>query len=124
MSGTHNLPDLVWIVLCAGLVMLMQAGFCCLESGLARAKNRINVAIKNLFDFCVSSVVFWLFGFALMFGASWHGLVGTSDFALGAKRRPLAAGVLPLSTGVLRHRHHDHLGRGRRANSVCPVIWS
>jgi len=80
MQPAFELRDLAWVLLCAGLVMLMQAGFCCLESGLARAKNRINVAIKNLFDFCISSAVFWVFGFALMFGASWHGLVGTSGF--------------------------------------------
>jgi Amt family ammonium transporter len=29
----------------------MQAGFLCLESGLTRSKNSINVAIKNLADF-------------------------------------------------------------------------
>jgi len=60
--------------------MLMQAGFCCLESGFARAKNSINVAIKNLFDFCVASIAFWAFGFAIMFGLTWHGLLGTSGF--------------------------------------------
>jgi Amt family ammonium transporter len=88
MPATHHLPDLVWILVCAALVMLMQAGFCCLESGLARAKNRVNVAIKNLFDFCTSAVMFWLFGFGLMFGASWNGLVGTSNFAVESGAGP------------------------------------
>lgn len=60
--------------------MLMQGGFCLLESGFSRAKNSINVAIKNLIDFCISSLIFWAFGFALMFGASWHGLWGTTHF--------------------------------------------
>ena len=39
--------------------MLMQAGFCLLETGFARAKNGINVAIKNLVDFLISSLVYW-----------------------------------------------------------------
>ena len=72
--------DIAWILICAAMVMLMQAGFSCLESGLVRTKNSINVATKNFVDFCVSSAIFWLFGFALMFGASASGLVGTTDF--------------------------------------------
>lgn len=72
--------DIAWVLISALLVMLMQGGFCCLESGLVRQKNSINVAVKNLVDFCLSSVVFWLFGFALMFGDSWRGWVGTSQF--------------------------------------------
>jgi len=67
---------------CTALVLLMQAGFTCLETGLVRAKNSINVAIKNVVDFCMASIVFWLFGFALMFGASGWGLFGTDHFLL------------------------------------------
>jgi len=64
------------------LVMFMQVGFCLLETGFSRAKNSINVAIKNLVDFLISSLAFWAFGFALMFGVSYDGLVGTTRFAL------------------------------------------
>jgi len=74
--------DILWVTLCAGLVFLMQAGFLCLETGFTRQKNNINVAVKNLTDFCVSSMVFWAIGFGLMFGASDDGWFGTSDFAL------------------------------------------
>jgi ammonium transporter, Amt family len=73
--------NVAWVLLCAALVMLMQAGFCCLESGFCRAKNGINVAIKNLLDFCIAAIAFWAFGFGLMFGATWNGLLGTSLFA-------------------------------------------
>ena len=74
--------DIIWVTLCAGLVFLMQAGFLCLETGFTRRKNNINVAVKNLTDFCVSSVVFWALGFGLMFGASRGGWFGFGDFAL------------------------------------------
>ena len=67
----------LWLLICAGLVFLMQAGFMCLESGLTRSKNSINVAIKNLADFGVSALLFWSFGFALMFGPSLGGWWGT-----------------------------------------------
>ena len=74
--------DLLWLLMCAFLVALMQAGFTCLESGLVRAKNSINVALKNLVDFCISFVLFAIFGFALMFGASYNGIIGTDGFFL------------------------------------------
>jgi ammonium transporter len=74
--------DLLWITISAGLVFLMQAGFLCLESGLTRSKNNINVALKNLADFGVSALLFWLFGFAVMFGVSRAGWIGTDSYAL------------------------------------------
>ena len=69
--------DVIWVIFCAILVSTMQAGFCCLESGLVRAKNSINVAIKNLVDFCVASLIFSLVSFQLMFGTTLWGLIGT-----------------------------------------------
>lgn len=75
-----NLQDMSWIILCGLLVMLMQAGFACLESGFVRAKNSINVAIKNLVDFCVAAIIFWAVGFGVMFGATAAGWSGTSGF--------------------------------------------
>ncbi len=64
----HPLLDVAWVMLCAILVFIMQAGFMCLEAGLVRQKNSINVAIKNFTDFFVSSLAFFAVGFALMFG--------------------------------------------------------
>ncbi|MBC8115326.1 MAG: ammonium transporter, partial [Candidatus Saccharimonas sp.] len=80
--------DTLWLLVCAFLVMLMQGGFCLLESGFVRAKNSINVAIKNLVDFCVSSLVFWVVGYGLMFGASQGGWIGGTDFVLSARSDP------------------------------------
>ncbi|MFH5806631.1 ATP-binding protein [Alienimonas sp. DA493] len=73
--------DLLWLVVATGLVALMQAGFLCLEAGLTRAKDSINVAVKNTADFAVSVTLFWLVGFGAMFGASAWGVVGTGAFA-------------------------------------------
>ena len=77
-----SLVDLLWIVVASGLVFVMQGGFAFLESGLTRSKNSINVAVKNLTDLGVSILAFWLFGFAIMFGATRAGLFGTSGFFL------------------------------------------
>ena len=72
--------DTFWLLVCAILVFLMQSGFMCLESGLTRRKSSINVALKNLADFGIAVVTFWAFGFGLMYGASYSGLVGTKYF--------------------------------------------
>ena len=74
------MSDISWILICAGLVFLMQPGFMCLESGLTRTKNSINVAVKNLSDFGISGFLFWCFGFGLMFGASHWGWWGADGF--------------------------------------------
>ncbi|EAZ99955.1 ammonium transporter [Marinobacter sp. ELB17] len=60
--------DVLWLILAGILVLTMQAGFLCLESGLTRSKNAINVALKNAFDLLVVMAVYWFIGFNLMFG--------------------------------------------------------
>ena len=73
--------DILWLLVSAVLVFLMQAGFLCLETGLTRSKNNINVAMKNVTDFALTTLIFWAFGYAFMFGGqSLGGWLGTSNF--------------------------------------------
>ncbi len=83
--------NVIWVVGCAGLVLLMQPGFMCLEPGLTRSKNSINVAIKNLVDLGISVCFFWCFGYAIMFGVSELGLIGTSGFFITLETDPKLA---------------------------------
>ncbi|WP_455221664.1 ammonium transporter [Kaarinaea lacus] len=76
---TSNM-DVVWITVAAALVFFMQAGFALLESGMSRSKNAINVVMKNYTDACVGTIIFWLFGFGLMFGSNLTGLYGSDHF--------------------------------------------
>ena len=71
----------LWVLLAAALVLLMQAGFLFLEAGLTRAKNYINVSVKNILDFGLAVTLFWVVGYGLMFGDSVNGWFGWSDFA-------------------------------------------
>jgi len=71
---------MLWLLVCSALVFVMQPGFMCLESGLTRSKNNINVAIKNFADFSLSTLIFWTFGYGLMFGASMNTVIGTNQF--------------------------------------------
>jgi Amt family ammonium transporter len=77
-----SVPDTVWVVVTAVLVMFMQAGFAMVETGFTRAKNACNILMKNLLDFSVGSIVYWAVGFAVMFGAG-NALFGTSGWFLG-----------------------------------------
>lgn len=77
---TH--ADYLWTLIAAALVFFMQAGFAMVETGFTRAKNAINIIMKNLMDFSVGSLGFWAIGFGLMFGVSSTGWLGTSGFFL------------------------------------------
>lgn len=72
--------DILWIIICSGLVFFMQAGFLCLESGLTRTKNSINVAIKNITDFGIATILYFTVGFGFMYGTSFHGVIGIDSY--------------------------------------------
>ena len=76
--------DTVWVLLAAILIFMMQMGFASVEAGFTRSKNTANILMKNLLDFCFGSLLFWLFGFRIMFGAdAFAGLIA-DPFALGS----------------------------------------
>ena len=77
----QNNMNIVWTCVAAFLVFFMQAGFALVETGFTRAKNCINIIMKNLMDFSIGSVAFFLIGFGLMFGAT-NGFFGTTYFGL------------------------------------------
>ena len=73
--------NIVWTCIAAFLVFFMQAGFAMVEAGFTRAKNAVNILMKNLMDFSIGSIAFFLIGFGLMFGKS-NGFFGTTLFGL------------------------------------------
>ncbi len=77
---TH--ANYVWTLVAAVLVFFMQAGFALVEAGFTRAKNAINIMMKNLMDFSMGTIAYWAIGFGLMFGVSKSGWIGTSGFFL------------------------------------------
>ncbi|MBW1795390.1 MAG: ammonium transporter [Deltaproteobacteria bacterium] len=77
---TH--ADYVWTLVAAALVFFMQPGFAMVEAGFTRAKNAVNILMKNLLDFSMGSIFYWAIGFGLMFGATQTGWFGTSCFFL------------------------------------------
>ncbi len=88
-TGTDTLADdpgaaadYVWVLMCAFLVFLMQAGFAMLEAGFCRAKNVANLMMKNLMDFAMTSLAFMAIGFAFMFGTDKAGIIGNTGWFL------------------------------------------
>lgn len=56
----------VWFLAGAALVFWMQAGFAMVEAGFTRAKNTGNIIMKNLMDFCIGTVMWFLIGASFM----------------------------------------------------------
>lgn len=81
-EALQNNLNIVWTLVAAVLVFFMQAGFAMVEAGFTRAKNAVNILMKNLMDFSIGSLAFFLVGFGVMFGASKAGVVGTDLFAM------------------------------------------
>ncbi len=73
--------DTLWVCIAAFLVFFMQAGFGMVEAGFIRAKNAVNILTKNFIDYCSASIMFFLIGYAFMFGDG-NGFIGSSGFAL------------------------------------------
>lgn len=78
--GTEQLLNILWTLLGAVLVFFMQAGFAMVETGFTRSKNAGNIIMKNLMDFALGAIIYFVLGFGLMFGDSFIGLIGTSGF--------------------------------------------
>lgn len=66
-----------WTLICLCLVFFMQGGFAMVETGMTRAKNAGNIIMKNLMDFCIGTVAFWLLGYGLLCGTDIGGFIGT-----------------------------------------------
>ncbi len=91
--------DTLWVLLAAFLVFLMQAGFGMLEAGLIRTKNTCNVLMNNFLDFCMASIAFFLFGYALMFGVG-NKFMGFNGWCL---INATHQGTIPLEAAWLFH---------------------
>lgn len=74
--------DLVWVMLAAILVFFMHAGFAMVESGFTRAKNSLNIIMKNFLTISIAAILFFLVGYGVMFGTSLGSFIGSDGFFL------------------------------------------
>ncbi len=67
----------IWVLVAAFLVMFMQPGFAMVEAGFTRKKNTANILMKNLMDFSIGALIYWVIGYSIMYGDSiFGGLIG------------------------------------------------
>ena len=69
--------NFVWVLVCGFLVMIMQAGFAMVETGMCRAKNAAHVMSMNFLVYALGMTGFFICGYALMCG-------GANATAIGA----------------------------------------
>jgi len=79
LQGLQIGIDNMWLLIAGFMVMFMQPGFAMVEAGFTRQKNTANILMKNLMDFAIGSLLYWVIGFGLMYGDSIGGFVGNPD---------------------------------------------
>src|SRR6187200_923473 len=75
LEATRNALNMMWVLFAAFLVMLMQAGFALVETGLVRAKNAAHTMGMNFLVYSIGILGFWSIGFGLQMGGV--GALGT-----------------------------------------------
>lgn len=99
----QSVANIIWLCLAAFLVFFMQAGFAMVESGLTRAKNSVNIMMKNLLDFCFGALLFWATGYAIMYSSGDSNFFGFDSALafLGSANAPTDAGGYATSAAWL-----------------------
>lgn len=111
--------DNIFLLICAVLVLFMQAGFTLVEVGFNSAKNAVNILFKNLIDMCLGALLFWVIGYGLMYpGADYKG----AYFGFGGVGRPeaLDAETVP-GPGVL-HPQADFIFQVAFAATAATIV--
>lgn len=73
---SQDVANILWLCIAAFLVFFMQAGFALVETGLTRAKNAVNIMMKNMLDFTFGAVLFWAVGYAIMYSSGDSNIFG------------------------------------------------
>ncbi len=124
--------NIAWIIWGGVLVFFMQAGFALLESGSVRAKNAVNVMMKNYTDMCIGGLAFYLVGYGLMMGNNPSGWFGTSHFMPAALsnldwafmffQMMFAATAVTIASGAMAERV-SFVGYTLAACVICLFIY-
>lgn len=79
VSELTTYANALWVLVSAALVFFMHAGFALVESGFCRKKNAVMVLMKNFGVVAISSIVFYLVGYGIMFGEG-NAFMGLASF--------------------------------------------
>src|SRR4051812_14427218 len=76
-----NQGDTAWLLLSAGLLMLMTPALALFYGGMVQGKNVLSTFMHSFFALGLVTVQFALVGYSLCFGPTWNGIIGGLDFA-------------------------------------------
>ncbi len=68
--------DVAWVLMATALVMLMTPALSFFYGGLVRRKNLVSTLVQCLIIFAVVSLVWLFWGYSLVYGSSFHGIIG------------------------------------------------
>jgi Amt family ammonium transporter len=71
----------MWTLICAFLIIFMQAGFAMMETGFTRAKNAGHTMAMNMMVFVLGVLGYWICGYALQRGGKGYFLSGAASDA-------------------------------------------
>ncbi|MEB3308959.1 MAG: ammonium transporter [Snowella sp.] len=94
-----GLVNTLWMLLASLLVMTAYGGFGFWIAGFSRYKNVVNALTTNLVIFILTLFIFWIFGFAFLFGTQGNPIIGSGDWFLGAST-PAMYGLKPFPDGI------------------------
>ena len=82
--------DNLWMLMAACLVFIMHLGFACVESGLTRAKNTVNILFKNVSVVGLGLLTYAVVGFGLMYPGEFGWVPGWLGFGGAVLNTPAA----------------------------------
>ncbi len=86
--------DNLTMFVCAVLVLFMQAGFAMVEAGFNSGKNTVNILFKNLIDVALGAVLYFVWGYQIMYPGDFNGYFGFGGVGIPAQDA-LDAGYYP-----------------------------
>ena len=98
-----NSGDTAWMIVSTALVMMMTpAGLALFYGGMSRYKNLLNTLAMTFVAYCLTSVVWVLWGYSLAFGPDVGGIIGGLDFLFLSGITPASLeGTIPTNVFAL-----------------------
>ena len=100
-----NSGDTAFVLVCAGLVMLMTPGLAFFYAGMVRSKNALGTIMQSFAALAVISVQWVIIGYSLAFGPDHGGLIGDLSWmglkSVGMAPNPTYAATIPHTAFML-----------------------
>jgi Amt family ammonium transporter len=78
---SYNPADVAWVLTSTALVMLMTPALAFFYGGLVRRKNLVSTLVQCIAIFAVVSLIWFFWGYSLVFGPSIGGFIGNLSLA-------------------------------------------